>query len=91
MITLLCMTNPLSGNKSHDIIADHMIHLPHITSSAATTAVDDLKPSSIIIYTIDIINNIINNIIDNDIIYNDINNNEIINNDITAYLVNTRY
>jgi len=43
------MTNPLSGNKSHDIIADHMIHLPHITSSAATTAVDDLKPSSIII------------------------------------------
>ena len=52
MITLLCMTNPLSDNRSDDIIIDHMIHLPHITSSEATTAVDDLKPSSIIIYII---------------------------------------
>lgn len=53
MITLLCITSPLSKhrhNRSHDPITDHLIHLPHITNKAATTAVDDLKPSSITIY-----------------------------------------
>ena len=50
MITLLCITSPLSNNRSHDLMTDHTIYLPHITNRAAITAVDDLKPSSIIIY-----------------------------------------
>lgn len=53
MITLLCITSPLSNhinNGSHDLTTNHLIHLPHITNNAATTAVDDLKPSSITIY-----------------------------------------